>query len=516
MSIFAILCIILFLGELGSIFAIGLNKLIPMAFSNIGYSFIPVVCILFACYFTGKTKYLETKYVIAISIVPALSVMAGCISCFSPILGIFTLKNGILVSSWNILYCAFCVYFTGLSLTSLLMLLDLLAEKSLYSKTHIILLIFTIIFPLISGILSIMGVISAINVNPIGYFMSLLFIEWVVYGFNIFNTTHIHEEFINYVNAGMMFFDSHDKLVEFNNLCSYALGFDNDDLGKSVDELFKYSPRFLDFYHNTENLVDEFRLSNLHYNYYYSGIYEDISYFDKYTVNSKDIWINSFKREFYNGGKFLGTLFTFYDVTYYKNLTNEKEILLKEIHHRVKNNLQIILSLLNLDSRFHKDDPNIIIENIQTRISSIALIHNKVYNSNNLSSVDIGEYLDDLLAYFSSLKPENVKFNSKYEKKQCTLEVCIPLGLILIELINNSLKYAFPEDEGNIFVELFIKDDLVHLLVYDDGIGISEDIDIFNSSSLGLIVVNNLIKQIDGTLKIYECDGAGFEIIFNS
>lgn len=517
LTVFSFLLIILLLGEFFSLFVNGMNNLLTIAFANVGYALIPVLGLLFALYYTGNDKFLETKYVLLFSIIPLISICSCFISYFYPLIGTFSVaSNGVLVCQWNILFYIFVYYSATLSVISLLIFIYATYKGQIQNKSIFLILLLAIFTPLITGLLTKDNFILEFNINPIGYFISLLFVEWAVLGFDLLNTDNVRKEFINYVNAGMMFFDYNNNLREYNNLTNYIFGVDDNSIGKNIDEIFNIYPKFIKFFHSDE-LVNEFRLPNIHYVDYISDLSTASNlHLKDYRIDLENVWINSFKRKFYNNGKFVGTLVTFYDVSYYKNLNHEKEVLLKEIHHRVKNNLQIILSLLSLDMRFHKDDLEIVIDNIQNRVQSIALIHNKIYNSDNLASVDIGDYLKELLDYVAVFKPDGVKLNYKFEKKEGSLELCIPLGLILIELLNNALKYAFPYDKGNVYVELFVKDDTVHLLIYDDGVGIPDGVDIFNSTSLGLIVVNDLTSQIDATFDKYDCDGAGFEITFKS
>lgn len=514
LSAFCFSMIIICLGVLASLFVIGYDKLITFAFSHIGYATIPVLCVLFALYYTGYKKYLNIKHVLAIAFIPIVSILIYFINCVYPILGtFFVLGNGNLVTNWNTLYMLLFIYPALLGFASIALYIKELVKTS-GSKVHLVLLILAVASAIFGEIFNLI-VAPPFDISTIGYLFSLIFVQWAVLGYDIFNESEVHKEFINYVNAGMMYFNADDELVDFNNLAEYTLGLDKTALHVKIDDLFPYYPKFLNFFHS-DKMFCEFKLPNLHYGDLMASVTSrNLVHSTNYAIELEDVWFNCHKRVFFNGNKFLGTLITFYDVTAYVNSAYEKELLLKEIHHRVKNNLQIILSLLNLDYRFHPDDPDVVIDNIRNRVQSIALIHTKIYNSDNLASVDVGSYLEDILNYMSNLKPEKVNFNIDYEKMDGTLEYCIPLGLVLIELVNNSLKYAFPNKEGNIFVKLYKEGDISNLLIYDDGVGIPEGVDIFNSPSLGLTVVKDLISQIDGTFGEYKCDGSGFRITFD-
>ncbi|MDF5711061.1 MAG: PAS domain S-box protein [Nostoc sp. S4] len=187
----------------------------------------------------------------------------------------------------------------------------------------------------------------------------------------------------------------------------------------------------------------------------------------------------------------------------------EKEVLLKEIYHRVKNNLQVISSLLNLQSAYIKDKDDLaIFQQTQQRIASIALIHEKLYQSQDLARINFGEYIRDLVASLFTAYEVNedtitVSINID-EGVLLGLDTAIPCSLIIHELVSNSLKYAFPADKhGLICIELHQNNDNNFILrVSDDGIGLPSNFDLQKVASLGLQLVDALTSQLGGTLKI--------------
>jgi len=200
-------------------------------------------------------------------------------------------------------------------------------------------------------------------------------------------------------------------------------------------------------------------------------------------------------------------------------LLEDKDMLIKEIHHRVKNNLMIISSLLNLQSNYLKDQESIeIFKESQHRAESMALIHQRLYQSTNLKSIEFQEYITTLARdlYQSYVKdPERVKLLLDVEDVNIDIDTAIPLGLILNELITNSMKYGFPGDmEGKVFIDLSKKDDTYVLKVGDDGVGIPSDLDFRNTSSLGMQLVNGLVSQIDGEIELNRDNGTEFVIKF--
>ncbi len=224
--------------------------------------------------------------------------------------------------------------------------------------------------------------------------------------------------------------------------------------------------------------------------------------------------------DYYNNGNFNGVSLN-QDITeeikYQKQLEKtlkDKQILLKEVHHRVKNNLQIILSLIDLNINFDTDVKNIL-QNTQNRIYAMALIHEKIYGSESLSAVNMKDYIESLVNSLIELYESNIKFKSNIDPIDLDMEESIPLGLIINEMVTNTIKYAFPDKkEGNLYIELKKGKTDYTLIFQDDGIGLPDNIDLDNPTSLGLIVITNLTLQIGGEITILNCKGTGYKIVF--
>ena len=203
-----------------------------------------------------------------------------------------------------------------------------------------------------------------------------------------------------------------------------------------------------------------------------------------------------------------------------KKSLKEKEILLKEIHHRVKNNLQIILSLLDLQAE-SLDNPEIlrVFQDTKDRIRSMALIHENLYRSENLGSIDIGNYVEKLVDYFWGLYGGlgvSITPRLQVENVSLGIDVALPIGLILSELFSNSLKYAFPGAEGGtVDIQLHPPgEDLLMLVFKDNGVGFPDNVDFYNSRSLGLQLVNILAEQVHGTVEFSGDSGFYFKLTF--
>ena len=198
---------------------------------------------------------------------------------------------------------------------------------------------------------------------------------------------------------------------------------------------------------------------------------------------------------------------------------HEKELLLKEIHHRVKNNMQIIASLVSLQVRNIKDLNTVNeLEQIRNRITAMAMIHEMLYQSRDLAQINYGKYIKKMVqSLVDSMKDYKAKIHLKFNVRNIHLNVdtAIPLGLIINELITNSLKYAFPNGDGGcISLEINPGHDHYVLNISDDGVGFPVDFDDKASTSLGIMIVKNLVIQLEGTLVRKNTKGTSYAITF--
>jgi len=200
---------------------------------------------------------------------------------------------------------------------------------------------------------------------------------------------------------------------------------------------------------------------------------------------------------------------------------HEKELLLKEIHHRVKNNLLVVASLLDWQTDYVQDSATRkIFEESQHRIYSMALIHEKLYQSQNLDRIDLGEYLGTLaehLIHSFDLDPQKVQFHYRLEAIFLNIETATPCGLIVSELISNALEHAFKDGRpGKVWIET--RENEAHQIIVsirDNGVGIPESVDFRRTESLGLQLVCLLTKQIRGTIELLKEQGTEFRLTFS-
>ncbi|MEH2345314.1 MAG: PAS domain S-box protein [Nostoc sp.] len=200
----------------------------------------------------------------------------------------------------------------------------------------------------------------------------------------------------------------------------------------------------------------------------------------------------------------------------------EKEVLLKEIHHRVKNNLGIVSSLLQMQCR-RTQDPVVtaILRDSQNRIASIALVHEKLYRSEDLADIDFAQYIPDLTTHlFDSynVSSSQIKLNIQVDNASLDIETAIPCALIINELVSNALKYAFVGNRGGkIEVKFYQKSESnLILIIKDNGVGLPENFDSKKTKTLGITLVQGLVKQLRGKLEINSQQGTEFRITFTN
>ncbi|MBF0328651.1 MAG: response regulator [Nitrospirae bacterium] len=197
----------------------------------------------------------------------------------------------------------------------------------------------------------------------------------------------------------------------------------------------------------------------------------------------------------------------------------EKEVLLKEIHHRIKNNMQIISSLLDLQSNYITDKAALqVFKDGQNRIRSMALVHELLYRSQNMVHINFNDYIREISGHmfrFYGIDASRVRMSIDIGDVKFSLDTAVPFGLIVSELISNALKHAFPDArEGTINISLHERGENIELCFKDNGIGFPERLDFKNTESLGLHLVNSLVKQLSGEISMNRTDGTGFNITF--
>ncbi|RLG31608.1 hypothetical protein DRO03_00550 [Methanosarcinales archaeon] len=228
-------------------------------------------------------------------------------------------------------------------------------------------------------------------------------------------------------------------------------------------------------------------------------------------------------------GRVISVVEVLHDITKHKQAEDqikaslrEKEVMLREIHHRVKNNLQIVSSLLNMQARNIKDkETGEVLFESRDRVNTMALIHSRLYESGNLSEINMKGFMDKLLVQLFQISPvDDVKITPIVRADDCSLpiSIAVPVGLIVNELLSNAMKHAFADrKEGKIEISLTASEGgRVHLTVSDDGVGLPPGFDINESKTLGLRLVKILSEdQLQGILEVTSDRGATFGIDFD-
>lgn len=282
-------------------------------------------------------------------------------------------------------------------------------------------------------------------------------------------------------------------------------------IGQNIFNLSSFNPENKDSFHNKLDKIIETKT------------------IEPYETQIKDFenkyhWVICYGNAIYKDEEFKGVLIILEDITEMKNIenqlrisVNEKEMMLKEVHHRVKNNLMIISSLLSIQSSYVTDEKVLqVLTESENRANTMALIHEKLYKS-DLSHLELGDYIITLSkeifdTYSSS---NNIKLKTDTEEVYLDVDTAIPLALVVNELITNSIKYAFPNGEsGTISISLKNMGDTAILTIGDDGIGLPKDMEIEKTSTLGMELLNNLTKQIDAKLSVLPQKGTNFKIEF--
>lgn len=328
------------------------------------------------------------------------------------------------------------------------------------------------------------------------------------------NMHQLTGEVISNVNTGIIVYDGDARHLIWNGYMEQMTGLQKElVLGRPAGDIFP-------FFHesNLMKLLDQALLGN-------TVPVPDMEY--TVALTGKTGWLAGSCGPHRDAqGKIIGTIVVLNEITERKraeeilrSALSEKEVLLREIHHRVKNNLQVVSSLISLQAEAVQD-PIVQghFQEMQARVRSMALIHEELYQSNDLSRVNFAEYIGKLINGLSQtymINP-NVSLQADVEEVYLGVDTAIPCGLIVNELVTNAFKYAFPDDRaGEVMVRLHTIDTGGYrLIVCDNGIGMPPDIDLENTETLGMQLITILTRQLRGSLRIASTQGTCFTIEF--
>jgi PAS domain S-box-containing protein len=305
------------------------------------------------------------------------------------------------------------------------------------------------------------------------------------------------------INKDLNIVMANEKMIRVNS----AMGLETDVHGKKFFEVFPFLPK-----ETVQETVDVFTRG------------ENLITTQKLRVAGNDFHTETRKIPIIKNNEVIQVMAIIRDVSKEKAYDDlkvknaeQKELLLREIHHRVKNNLAIVISMLSLQTRSNPDPVlGSIIQDIEMRIRSMALIHEHLYRSENLDRIPLAEYLKSLSTIIgSTFQRKNVVFQSELEPMDANIEAALPIGLITNELLTNAFKYAFAEEgQGTIKLSLSrVDEDGFMLEISDNGRGLPEDFSFEDQTTLGMFMVKLLVEQLYGHLEIINKNGTTFRIM---
>jgi two-component system, chemotaxis family, CheB/CheR fusion protein len=198
-----------------------------------------------------------------------------------------------------------------------------------------------------------------------------------------------------------------------------------------------------------------------------------------------------------------------------RNLLTEKELVLKEVHHRIKNNMQTMGALLDLQAGIQVNpETSGILKDASGRLQSMMILYDKLYRSGNFGEISLKEYITSLTEEIISIFPGKVLINTQIDDILLNAQLLSPLGIVINELITNSMKYSFDSENGLIIIKGSRKGNLVSLVYEDNGVGLPDSISFENSTGFGMQLVKMLVEQIEGSIRIERGEGAKFVIDF--
>ncbi len=486
-------------------------KVFWVKITYIGVATVAPLWFIFILNYANYDKYLKPAHIRLLFLIPVIVIIMAFTNEWHGLLwpGIIPTSSqpgAILIYEHGPIFFINMIYSFSLTIIGLIILIKTLIKSSRKYRQQISILILVGLIPLIFSSFYAFHVLPIVGLDfsPFALVIAGMLLALSIFKFHFLDILPVAHKilFKNMVN-GVLVFDDNEKLMEVNSAAS-LIGIGHDDIGKNADEVLDRFEELKSLYKARESESEAFL--------------ED-------PVNQ---WIQAQVTPIYDDEDiFQGHLLIIQDINKRKKLEKElkksleeKDLMMKEIHHRVKNNFMIIQSLLQLQSRhIDEEDTLEVFRESQNRIKSMAFVHQRLYQHDNLKKINFGDYpqtlaLDIFKSYVTN--PNQITLDIDTEDVTLDIDTAIPLGLILNELISNSLKYAFPKDrKGRLMVKSFLKDSKYSLIVSDDGIGFPKGLDYTKSDSLGLKLIYSLSDQIGADVKLDTTNGTKFEITFN-
>lgn len=357
-----------------------------------------------------------------------------------------------------------------------------------------------------------------LNIFPMTSLFTSIFVVFVSYTilkykFLSLSIAMIAENIINMMKDSLIVIDQNENIVNVNKSTLDILGYHKKELiNSSLNQIVKLP----ELGERKDKKIFE---SNAFKKLFTDNGPEDVEV-EFLPKNGKTIPMDISVSIIYNNKKNVeGIAIVARDLTEIKKSLKEKEVLLREIHHRVKNNLQFISSLLHLQSeQIENKDIKEMFKESQNRIKLMANLHEQLYQSKSLAKINLGEYIQSLTTnLFHSYKINPAVITLKINIPDIFMDVDNTLlcSLIVNELVSNSLKHAFPAGKkGEIIIDFHLEDNTHKLTVSDTGVGFPKDVDFRNTKTLGLQLANIFVQQLEGAIKLDRTEGAKFIITF--
>ena len=485
----------------------------------IGVATISPLWLLFTLDYGRQTRWLRFRWLPLIWVVPATVVALAITNDWHGLIwpGITPVSDepgAILMYALGPATLANAVFAYVLLLGGSIILLKAALRSPGRSYLPVMALVLGILVSLVTNVLypTSLNPVKGLDITPIAFMISGLFFTWAIFGQRFFELLPVAREMlIQVMPDGAIVMDGDGKVVEINPAAQRMLCLPEklgvDDIGRVADRW----PALDRCFQSKTDAELEVMIEG----------------------PEETTWLDTRASVLYDArGRQAGRLVVLRDVTKRKHADeelkrsnealsaslHEKEVLLKEIHHRVKNNLQIVSSILSLQSgNACSESQATLLRESQDRIRSMALIHEKLYRSKDLSRINFGDYVSSLTASLahSYIASPAVRIRVDVRDIFLDIDMAIPCGLIINELVSNSFKYAFRDGRaGEVYISLSGNSQTYTLVVSDNGTGLPPGTDFRNTPSLGLQLVNTLVSQLEGTIELDLEKGTSFKITF--
>ena len=494
-GLLSLFCFINFLSQgLECLFNSFYIQLILAHLSALGYVFIPATWLLLSYNLVNDNQDLNKKWKVILFAIPVLSAILVITNPIIHGFADYALPTASTVYKLQLVVLPHLGHTLSISYNFLcaliiliIILYGLIKGSKIFRNAYLIYFITTAITLFIS-LLYYTPLYPGFHFAILAYLLTLIFLFISVFIYHKFDLVSIvNQDVIHEFNSGVLYFNVNDKLLSANPSSS-LIDVSKDDLERNVTDIFKNHEEILNFYNDDSSLI-------------------------QLEMNEK--WVEIKKISMHEDEMYLGKILLVNDISNNILELKQKDMLVKEVNHRVKNNLQIILSLINLDIRYHPNDSMSVIDATRLRLTYMSSLHDKLYSSSSMDKVDIKDYLPDISRSLIQMYDSDIQVFEDVTSCSIDLDLAVSLGLILTEVINNTIKYAFNDnDKGKFFIKFEFENNIGVLDLFDNGEGLPDGFDFESSTGLGMTVIKSLTQQINGKLNIIPDEGAHFKIKF--